>query len=207
MRAHSSSGKIPVFEAEDSISIILCAANNIYMITKELLNKLFYYDDNSGELVGKITNKVASVKNGSGPDGLYRRVVINGRKYRLHVLIWIYHNGPISPSNVIDHIDGDRLNNRISNLRELSCTGNRINSKISSTNKSGITGIHRDNVQRCWKVEICYNGSHITVGRYPDLLEAACARLEAEYFYCHDKYIDMSPAKQYVINHIQPNHR
>ena len=52
---------------------------------------------------------------GIGPDG-YRRVYVDGKRYKEHRLLWTHYNGDIPLSKEIHHIDGDKLNNALSNL-------------------------------------------------------------------------------------------
>lgn len=62
------------------------------------------------------------------------------RRYN-HRIIWELFNGSISNHLVIDHIDGDPLNNKINNLRQVTMSVNNRNRKADSRNKSGITGV------------------------------------------------------------------
>ena len=72
----------------------------------------------------------------------------------LHRLVWIYHHGNIGKDIVLDHIDRDRLNNSIDNLRVVSLRDNAINRGIHSNNKSGFSGVHwLDNKQQ-WRARI-----------------------------------------------------
>lgn len=61
----------------------------------------------------------------------YRHIRINNNFYQAHRLIWIYFNNQIKDGAVIDHIDGNRLNNHIENLREASVSENRVNCTTS----------------------------------------------------------------------------
>lgn len=67
----------------------------------------------------------------------YRCIVINKTRYCEHRIIWIWHNGRIDSGLVIDHIDRDKSNNLIENLRILTNSQNlhnRDNSNISILN-------------------------------------------------------------------------
>ena len=70
----------------------------------------------------------------------YRRVKIAGQMYLVHRLIWRLTHG-VWPTNEIDHIDGDRLNNRLTNLRDVPKTLNQRNNCRRLDNSSGIVGI------------------------------------------------------------------
>lgn len=72
----------------------------------------------------------------------YLVVGINGRKFRQHRLAWFYHYG-VWPVGTIDHRDGNKLNNKIDNLRDVSQAINMQNQrKPSSRNTSGYLGVY-----------------------------------------------------------------
>lgn len=70
----------------------------------------------------------------------YRKVKIKGRTYLVHRLAWRLAYG-VWPSNEIDHFDGDRLNNKLSNLRDVTKAMNLRNSRRRADNSSGIVGV------------------------------------------------------------------
>ena len=86
------------------------------------LHKIFDYDD------GLLLNKAGHIYCNLDKDG-YIRVRTNGKEYRAHRIIWEMFNGPIPEGLLIDHIDGDKLNNRIDNLRIATRRQNRANSR------------------------------------------------------------------------------
>ena len=73
-------------------------------------------------------------------DGRYLSIKINGKKVYIHRMIWEHINGKIPDGMVVDHIDGDKLNNKISNLRigtqEQNCQNNKLK-KCFSVDKRG----------------------------------------------------------------------
>ena len=77
----------------------------------------------------------------------------------VHRIIWQLLNGDISDGLVVDHIDGNPLNNNISNLRVITKAQNSRNSKVDKDNTSGIVGVnlHVDNKSSCsyWKAAYC----------------------------------------------------
>ena len=98
------------------------------------LNSLFVYDKQSGNIVRKKSGKNA------GYDGQHgRRVQINGTSYAVHRIIWkmCYEK---EPSCMIDHIDGNPFNNKLTNLREATHSQNLWNSDVVLS-KSGIRGV------------------------------------------------------------------
>ena len=70
----------------------------------------------------------------------YLMIYLPGSTYRAHRLAWLYVHGEPVP-DVIDHADGNPLNNRISNLRAATFAGNRANSILLSRNTTGFKGL------------------------------------------------------------------
>lgn len=100
-----------------------------------------------------------------------------------HCIIWEMHNGPIPKGMLIDHIDRNRVNNAIDNLR---LGGQDINQKNRSkqyNNSSGITGVCWDKHRSKWIAKIQVEGKTINLGRFSDKAEAVQARLQAEILY------------------------
>ena len=77
--------------------------------------------------------------NGNG----YRQGFIFNKHFVAHRVAWALHYG-VWPENEIDHINHDRADNRILNLRDVSRRENSINSKPSANNTSGFNGVHFD---------------------------------------------------------------
>ena len=75
-----------------------------------------------------------------------RVVVVNGRSYGEHRVIYMMHHGYL-PEHQVDHINRNPLDNRIENLREASPLCNTRNRGVFSSNKTGVTGVFRSNNQ------------------------------------------------------------
>lgn len=109
-----------------------------------LLLSLFQYD--SGKLYWKI-KPCKNIDNGQEAGGIhilgYHRIAYNRKRYATHRLIWIYHNGKIPNNYTIDHIDRNKLNNKIENLRLATKSQQQWNTGIMNTNNTGIIGV-------CW---------------------------------------------------------
>jgi len=71
----------------------------------------------------------------------YRRFQVTGRKWLEHVLVWYLHYGKIPKGYELDHINGDRSDNRLDNLRLVTRSENSMNSKIFSNSKLGSRGV------------------------------------------------------------------
>jgi HNH endonuclease/AP2 domain len=140
---------------------------------RELLRearRLFAYDPNTGTITRRVS--IANTKVGAIAgcfDPLHRRlrVQFNGKHWSIHRLAWFIHYGVI-PSLHIDHINGDRLDNRLENLRLATDLQNMHNCPKTSRNKSGYKGVHWDKWRNSWRATIRVNGKSIKLGRFDD---------------------------------------
>jgi len=96
----------------------------------------------------------------------YRVVVVKRIPYFVHRLIFLYHYGYLP--EYIDHIDGNKENNDISNLRECTRSQNGYNSKIPKHNTSGVKGVSWCKVSRKWTAKIKLNGKCVYLGSFWD---------------------------------------
>jgi len=109
---------------------------------KQRVVDLFEYNKEDGLLLRKKRQpktKVGSIAGCVTPGG-YRYVQFDGRKYAVHRLVWLLEFGCF-PEQTIDHIDGNKYNNCIENLRVVSRTVNNRNAKKRHDNTSGVTGV------------------------------------------------------------------
>ncbi|MDH4318517.1 MAG: HNH endonuclease [Desulfobulbaceae bacterium] len=166
------------------------------MITQARVKELFVYKD--GDLVRAVPCQGARVGEVSGFMGEkgYRHIRADGRIYKHHRLVWLWHNGYL-PENDLDHIDHDRTNNRIENLREASRSCNMRNSKQRKSS-SGVKGVSWSKRERGWRAQIMIAGRTISLGYHEDLLEACCHRLAAEQAEGWDECDSESPALLFV---------
>ncbi len=156
--------------------------------SKELydrLHEILKYDSESGLFTWKVrTSKrvrkgqiAGTVKN----DG-YVRIRIDGSLYLAHRLAWLYHYGTF-PENEIDHINRNKSDNRIENLRDVDRITNAINKDLQSNNTSGVVGV-RWHCKSCrWQAYIGVNGKTIQLGKFEEFYEAVNARKNAEVLY------------------------
>ena len=141
------------------------------LISKELLNELFEYRDGILYWKKKIAPKivvgtsVGHLRNG------YLATKINYVDYLNHRLIFMMHHGFLPC--IVDHIDGNSLNNKIENLREADFCGNSRNSKKPSNNTSGKKGVYWKKDKSAYKVELWVNNKPKFFGYYKDF-ELAC---------------------------------
>lgn len=145
-------------------------------------NDIFYYS--AGILYWKISpNKgiPAGSVAGNPARNQYLQVQYKNKVYKVHRIIWEMHYRQIPIEMQIDHIDHDRKNNRIENLRLVSCDVNLKNQSKRKTNKSGVTGVYDRNTH--WESSIRVNNKLIYLGRFKTFEEAKDARKKAELLY------------------------
>ena len=95
----------------------------------------------------------------------YIQTSYQSERLYVHRLIFAMHNG-FWPEQ-IDHIDGDKANNRIENLRNCNGFQNQWNTKTPKTNKSGVKG--DDFNKGKWRARIRFNGKRFNLGYYDDI--------------------------------------
>jgi len=135
-------------------------------ITQERVLELFDYVD--GKLFRKSDGK--EMGSYSNKNHRYARIGIDNKNYKLHRIIFLYHQGYMP--KMIDHINGDGFDNRIENLREVNNVQNRYNSRLYSTSKSGVKNVYWQRNCKKWTVTITINGERKNFGYYIDLEEA-----------------------------------
>lgn len=144
----------------------------IMEITQQFLHELFEYreghlfwkvDRRGNKLIGK---QASRLKKSNG----YQEVTINKKKYYAHRLIFMMFHGywPVQ----IDHIDNNRSNNLLSNLREANNAQNNRNTKLRSTNKSGYKGVYLHKQNKNFVARITVNYKDIHLGCYKTIEEA-----------------------------------
>jgi hypothetical protein len=111
-------------------------------------------------------------------------ISLNGkcRLYFAHRLAILYTDGHL-PLEQVDHIDGNGLNNRRNNLREVSDGENKKNKPIYSTNTSGAVGVFWNKPAQKWQAQIQINGKHISGGYFTNKEDAIARRKQMEIEY------------------------
>ena len=109
----------------------------------------------------------------------YSFIAINSKRYYAHRLAWLYQYGEF-PKNHIDHIDGDGINNKINNLRDVTCSENRRNTRLPTNNSSGVKGVTWRKNDKKWQAQLKINGKNHHLGCFSTIEEAAAAREFAE---------------------------
>ena len=109
------------------------------------------------------------------------RITLNGKQkgYLAHRLAILFTDGRF-PAEQVDHIDGNGLNNRRKNLREVTNKENRKNMPMRSDNKSGTVGVRWHKQAQKWTVQIRVAGKQIHGGCFTNLEDAIAKRKEME---------------------------
>lgn len=124
---------------------------------QQLFKKLFYYDETSpsglrylnennsfGNAKRYKDDVVGTIRHNKKSDKKVWIAKVNKIPYVIHRVVWYIVNGELSEEKVIDHIDGNPLNNKIANLRLVSFEINCRNQARQKNNSSGKTGVHFD---------------------------------------------------------------
>lgn len=114
----------------------------------------------------------------------YLRVRYEGKAYSVHRVVWEMFNGGIPDGFLVDHIDGDGLNNRIENLRIVNPGDSQRNRPLQINNTSGTPGVTYNKKYKTWQVTLCKN----YLGSYKNLEDAINARKEAEINVVHPNH-------------------
>ena len=155
-------------------------------VTQEYLIRTYAYDPQDGKFRhrGQTANRITpwSVAGFVNEKG-YRVIKVKGKAYKAHRLAWMYVYGEW-PNGQIDHINGDKEDNRIANLRIVTDSENRQNCiKPQSNNQSGYRGVKIDprpgRVKR-FDATIKINGQKIYLGTFLTAEEAYEAYLAAK---------------------------
>lgn len=146
----------------------------------EELRQLLRYDPNTGKMFwiggrGMPTGKEAfTADDGHG----YRQGRIKGRNIQAHRIAWALAYGRW-PDVEIDHINRNKADNRLINLREATPSENGRNKPAQSNNVSGYKGVSWRSSKRRWRAQIALNGRNLHLGYFNTAEEAHSAYSDA----------------------------
>lgn len=149
--------------------------------TPEVLRQLLRYEPETGKLFWKERGPEQAVWNRAwagketftAPSGHgYRVGHINGRKYYAHRVAFACFHGKW-PDEHVDHINGDRGDNRIANLRPASNSENMRNMRTPRSNKSGAKGVSWSSNRMKWEARIRTGNGSKFLGHFDTVSDAA----------------------------------
>lgn len=150
------------------------------LLTQQRLKELLHYDPDTGVFT-RIRSRLSTTLNkkagGINYDG-YRRIYIDGSSYFAQRLAFLYIHGSW-PSSQMDHINGNRDDNRISNLREATSSENKHNQLINRKNTSGVKGVCWHKGAKKWQARVMMNGRDKYLGLFDSIHDAEMAACEA----------------------------
>lgn len=166
------------------------------MLTEKVLKSVLYYDPNNGKLFWRHRPREYFKSEGScirwnqrysGKEAFtythkngYKMGAVFNKSYRAHTIIWILLYGK-KPSGYIDHINGDRSDNRKINLRDVNPKESARNVGLSKTNKSGRVGVHKCLASGYWVAQIKdLHGKTVHLGSFISFEDACRCREESE---------------------------
>lgn len=143
-------------------------------ITRDRLDELLEFNPGSAIWTWRIT-RGGTARKGSRAGSInaigYEVLRLDQRDYLAHRVVWFWHNGTW-PDGLIDHIDLDRLNNRVFNLRIATAAQNHWNRPPNKRNKSGYKGVIFHKVSGRWAARISASRMKFHIGLF-DTAEAA----------------------------------
>lgn len=154
------------------------------MITQQLIAECFEHRDgklywkkvahpNKQYLVGKEVGSIHSTG--------YRHVTWQGKVHKVHRLIFLLEHGYLPKE--IDHINSNRQDNRLENLRDVTRSENQCNRFVLKNNTSGYGGVSWHKKSKAWVVRLMKNGKTKIIGYFKDLELAGLASAEARSLY------------------------
>ena len=142
-------------------------------LKQERLKELLHYDQESGLFTRRVRRGrcLAGEVAGTLTDTGYIKIYYEGKLYRAHRLAWLYMTG-VWPDSEIDHINGDRSDNRWANLRSALPHQNRQNTLLIPNNSSGYIGVSWSSNRRKWAAAIQHLGKTKWLGYFDNKEDA-----------------------------------
>lgn len=142
------------------------------LLTAEDVRGLFDYE--AGVFRWKKNGAIAGYAINTG----YRAIKINGHQYVVHKLVWLYVYG-IWPSGPLDHVDCNKSNNKIENLRLADASLNAANISVRPDNALSRKGVQLHKATGKYRARIFIKGKHISLGLHHKIEDAVSAYAKA----------------------------
>ncbi len=114
------------------------------------------------------------------PEGyMYSLITVNKVRVREHNVVWLIYKG-VWPEHELDHIDGNGMNNLVTNLRDVPHIQNNKNMRLNSRNTVGVPGVRWNKGKQKWQARIHHNYKDHWLGLFDLLEDAISARKAAE---------------------------
>lgn len=146
------------------------------MTDAEKVRSSLKYDANTGEFVW-LTGNFSGRKAGCRTKDGYLYIGFRGRSQYAHRLAWLYVHG-VWPAAHIDHINGNRSDNRIENLRPATVAENAQNRIVYRNNKSGLMGVTKRGDTFIAQIQV--DGKHLNLGQFSSADDAHQSYLAAK---------------------------
>ncbi len=146
-------------------------------LTPDRIRQLLSYDPTTGGISRVFGDHIRPAKPSRRKDG-YLVIGLLRKTYYVHRVVWAYVYGEW-PTGQIDHINCDKADNRIANLRISDCAGNARNKLRSKRNLSGVKGVHWNRTARKWHAQIKVDYQTIYLGLFASRDDAHAAYVEA----------------------------
>ena len=144
-------------------------------LTQTIVKERLDYDPDTGVVRWKVSParrvKIGDVAGYMSNTG-YINIEIFSKAYRLHRVIWLMVYGSF-PDHVIDHINGNRSDNRLVNLRAATNKQNGENQCLQVNNSSGFRGVSWHSSTNKWQARVCHHRSSYYLGTFDTAEEAA----------------------------------
>jgi hypothetical protein len=154
-------------------------AISITTLSQEKLKDWIFYNSKTGQFLRKKYQLKSNKVGGLDSHG-YLGIGIQGKIYKAHQLAWLYHFGS-HPKGQIDHINCNRQDNRIENLRN-------VNATINALNRSSAKGVYKHFNK--YRARIKINGKHLHLGLFDSEDQAKQVYLNAKKQYLGEFYGD-----------------
>jgi hypothetical protein len=156
-------------------------------LTFENLARVVSYDAKTGAFTrNKNGQKIGKINK----DG-YVEISVYSKRYLVHRLAWFYVYG-VWPEGSLDHVDRDKTNNAIDNLRKLTPSQQAQNTNLHPLNTSGYRGVFLDKQTNRWRARIRVNNVKHSLGAFDTAEEAYAAYLlAAKKYHTHNPLVNL----------------